>query len=132
MLKVGQKINQKDFAEKFGHVFTRKNTVKTREEAAYHAFMAGRKIGILRVLSTTELGHRITYEDFIKVKLMVYFMKQQTDSKILNQKVMKAIKDYLLDSENKTLSDKTIKIIVNSIRSYFEKNDVSNRFKVFR
>jgi len=76
MLKVGQKINQKDFAEKFGHEFTKKKTQKAREEAVYHAFMLGRKIGILRVLSTTELGYGIAYEDFIKIKSVEYFMKQ--------------------------------------------------------
>ena len=31
--------------------------------------MLGRKIDVLRVLSTTELGYGIAYEDFIKVKL---------------------------------------------------------------
>ena len=45
MLKVGQKINQKDFASEFGHEFTKKDTQQAREEAVYHAFMLGRKIG---------------------------------------------------------------------------------------
>jgi len=61
LLKIGQKINQKDFAKEFGHEFTKKNTQKAREEAVYHAFMLGRKIGILRELSTTELGYSISY-----------------------------------------------------------------------
>ncbi|MDH3312378.1 MAG: hypothetical protein OEM28_04415 [Nitrosopumilus sp.] len=47
MLKVGQKINQKDFAAEFGYEFTRKKTQKAREEAVYHAFMLGRKYEIL-------------------------------------------------------------------------------------
>lgn len=33
MLKVGQRINQKDFAQEFGHEFTNKDTQKTREGA---------------------------------------------------------------------------------------------------
>lgn len=197
MLKVGQKINQKDFAEKFGHEFTKKKTQKAKEEAVYHAFMLGRKIGILRVLSTTELGYGVAYEDFIKIKSVAYFMKQHRGSRFKNieskshegtrgtyarklwkfnnwitdrevtftkiyssgkdtfkQKIekiklkgvddllhhyvqplsqerefVKVIKDYLLDSENETLSDKSMKIIVNSIRSYFEKNDATINFK---
>jgi len=197
ILKVGQKINQKDFAGEFGHKFTKKKTQKAREEAVYHAFMLGRKIGILRILSTTELGYSIAYEDFIKIKSVAYFMKQHRGSRFKNmeskshegtrgtyarrlwkfnnwitdrevtftkiyssgkdtfkQKIekiklkgvddlldhyvqplsrerefVKVIKDYLLDSENETLSDKSMKIIVNSIKSYFEKNDAPINFK---
>ncbi len=197
MLKVGQKINQKDFASEFGHEFTKKDTQQAREEAVYHAFMLGRKIGILRVLSTTELGYGIAYDDFIKIKSVAYFMKQHNGSRFKNmeskshegtrgtyarklwkfnnwvtdrevtftkiypsskdtfkQKIekiklkgvddllhhyvqplsqerefVKVIKEYLLDSENETLSDKSMKIIVNSIKSYFEKNDAPINFK---
>lgn len=84
MLKVGQKINQKDFAKEFGHEFTNKDTQKAREETVYHAFMLGRKIGILKVLSTSELGYGIPYEDFIKIKSVVYFMKQHRGSRFKN------------------------------------------------
>lgn len=42
---------------------------------------------------------------------------------------VKVIKDYLLDSENADQSDKSMKIIVNAIRSYFEKNEASINFK---
>jgi len=197
MLKVGQKINQKDFATEFGHKFTKKSTQKAREEAVYHAFMLGRKIGVLRVLSTEELGYGISYEDFTKLETVAYFMKQHRGSRFKNmeskshegtrgtyarrlwkfnnwitdreviftkiystgkdtfkQKIekvklkgvedllhhyvqplsqerefVKVIKDYLLDSENETLSDQSMKIITNSIRSYFEKNDSPINFK---
>jgi len=183
--------------KKFGHEFTKKKTQKAKEEAVYHAFMLGRKIGVLQVLSTTELGYGIAYEDFIKVKSVAYFMQQLRGSRFKNieskshegtrgtyarklwkfnnwitdrevtftkiyssdedtfkQKIekiklkgvddllhhyiqplsqerefVKIIKDYLLDSENATLSDKSMKIIVNSIRSYFEKNDAPINFK---
>ena len=197
MLKVGQKINQKDFASEFGHEFTKKKTQKAREEAVYHAFMLGRKIGILRVLTTTELGYGITYQDFIKLPTVAYFMKQHRGSRFKNmvskshegtrgtyarklwkfnnwlngkeveftkifstgqdtfkqktekvkltgvedllhhyvqpltqeREFVKVIKDYLLESKHKKLADKTMKIIVNSIKSYFEKNDAPINFK---
>ena len=191
MLKTGQIINQKDFATEFGHEFTYKNTQKAREEAVYHAFMLGKKIGVLRVMTVTELGYSIPYEKFIKLKTVAYFMKQHRGSRLKNidskshqgtrgtyahrlwkfnnwidgkeveftkifpsgkdtfkqkiQKVklkgvedllhhytqplsqerefVKIIKDYLLDSENSDQSDKSMKVVVNSIKSYFEKND---------
>ena len=197
MLKVGQKMNQKDFAKEFGHEFTSKNTQKAREEAVYHAFMLGKKIGIVRVMSVTELGYSIPYEDFIKLKTVEYFMMQHQGSRLKNidskshqgtrgtyghrlwkfnnwlngkqveftkifstgqstfkQKIekvklkgvedllhhyvqplsqerefVKVIKDYLLDPENTDQSDKSMKVIVNSIKSYFEKNDAPINFK---
>ncbi|MEX0861415.1 hypothetical protein [Nitrosopumilus sp.] len=81
MLKVGQKINQKDFAVEFGHEFTSKDTQKAGEDEVYHAFMLGRKIEILQVASTVELGYGIPDEDFIKIKSIVYFMKQHRGSR---------------------------------------------------
>ncbi|PBO84881.1 MAG: hypothetical protein COA77_07270 [Thaumarchaeota archaeon] len=197
ILKINQKINQKDFATEFGHKFTKKSTQKAREEAVYHAFMLGRKIGVLRVLSTEELGYGISYEDFTKLKTVEYFMKQHRGSRFKNmeskshegtrgtyarrlwkfnnwiagrevtftkiystgkdtfkqkderiklkgvedllhhyvqplsqeREFVKVIKNYLLDSENETLSDQSMKIITNSIRSYFEKNDSPINFK---
>ena len=197
MLKVGQKINQKDFANEFGHEFTKKNTQKAREDAVYHAFVLGRKIGMLQELSAIELGYAISYEDFIKLKTVARLMSQHKGSKLKNieskshegtrgayarklwkfnnwitnkevtftkifqtskdtfkQKIEKikitgledflhryiqplsqerefviVIKDYLLDPINKDQSDKTMKIVVNAIKSYFEKNEAPINFK---
>ena len=84
MLKVGQKINQKDFANEFGHEFTKKNTQKAREDAVYHAFVLGRKIGMLQELSAIELGYAISYEDFIKLKTVARLMSQHKGSKLKN------------------------------------------------
>ena len=197
MLKIGQRINQKDFASEFGHEFTNKKTQKAREEAVYHAFMLGKKIRILKVMTATELGYSISYEDFIKQKTVSYFMKQHRGSRLKNvdsksyqgtrgtyarrlwkfnnwlhgkeveftkifptgnnnykqktekvkldgvenllhhyiqplsqeREFVKIIKDYLLDSENTDQSDKSMKVVVNSIKSYFEKNDAPINFK---
>ncbi|WP_428324348.1 tyrosine-type recombinase/integrase [Nitrosopumilus sp.] len=197
MLKVGQRINQKDFATEFGHKFTKKNTQKAREEAVYHAFAVGKKIGVLRVMSVTELGYSMPYDEFVKLETVAYFMKQHRGSRLKNidskshqgtrgtyayrlwkfnnwidgreaeftkifpsgkdtfkqkiQKVklkgvedllhhytqplsqerefVKIIKEYLLDSENADQSDKSMKVIANAIKSYFEKNDMSINFK---
>lgn len=197
MLKAGQKINQKDFANEFGHEFTKKNTQKAREDAVYHTFVLGRKIGMLQELSATELGYSISYEDFIKLKTVARLMSQHKGSKLKNieskshegtrgayarklwkfnnwitgkeatftkifqtskdtfkQKTEKVkivgledllhryiqplsqerefvivIKDYLLDPINKDQSDKTMKIMVNAIKSYFEKNEAPINFK---
>lgn len=136
MLKVGQKINQKDFAKEFGHEFTNKNTQKARDEAVYHAFMLGKKIGVVRVMSVTELGYSIPYADFIKQKTVKVKLKGVED--LLHHYVqplsperefVKIIKDYLLDPENADQSDKSMKVVVNSIKSYFEKNDAPINFK---
>lgn len=197
LLKVGQKVNQKDFAREHGHKFTHKKGGNVRDEAVYHAFMVGRKIGVLKQVPITELGYPISFEDFTKLETVAYFMKQHRGSRFKNiqlkghqgtrgtyahrlwkfnnwitgrkvsftkiystgkdtfkQKVqtiklkgiedflyhytqplsqereyVKVIKDYLLDSENKMQSDKSMKVIVNAIRSYFEKNDAPINFK---
>jgi hypothetical protein len=197
LLKAGQKINQKDFAKEFGHEFTKKSTQKAREEAVYHAFMLGRKIGILQEMTSTELGYSIAYDDFIQLETVTYFMKQHRGSRFKNidskshegtrgtyarrlwkfnnwltgkevqftkiipsgkdtfkQKIekiklkgvedllhhytqplsqerefVKVIKDYLLDSENSDQSDKSMKVMTNAIRSYFDKNDAPINFK---
>jgi hypothetical protein len=197
MLKVGQKINQKDFAKEFGDKFTHKNTQKAREEAVYHAFMLGRKIGILQEMTSTELGYSISYDDFIQLETVAYFMKQHRGSRFKNidsksntgtrgtyarrlwkfnnwltdrevsftkiiptsndnfkrkiekiklkgvedllyqytqplsqeREFVKVIKDYLLDSENADQSDMSMKVMVNAIRSYFDKNDAPINFK---
>jgi len=197
LLKVGQKINQKDFATEFGHKFTKKDAENVKEEAVYHAFMLGRKIGVLQEMSATELGYSISYDDFTKLETVAYFMKQHRGSRLKNvdskshmgtrgtyghrlwkfnnwitgkdvtftkiisvgkdtfkqkqekiklkgvedllhhyteplsqeREFVKVIKEYLLDPENKDQSDKSMKVIVNAIRSYFEKNDSPINFK---
>lgn len=159
--------------------------------------MLGRKIGILQVMTVTELRYSIPYEDFIKQKTVTYFLKQHRGSRLKNinskshqetrgtyarrlwkfnnwingkaiefikiistgqdtfkqktikvklkgvedllhhyvqppsqeREFVKIIKYYLLDSENADQSDKSMKVVINSIRSYFEKNVAPINFK---
>ena len=84
ILKKGQKINQKDFAKEFGYQFTKKNSIKSREEAVYHAFVIGKKINVLKPLSQEESGIPISYENFCKLETISYFMKQHKTSRYKN------------------------------------------------
>lgn len=84
IVKRGQKINQQDFASEYGSQFTKKNSQKSREEAVHHAFVVGKKIGVLRPLIGTELGYPISYSDFCKLGTVSYFMKQHRGSKLKN------------------------------------------------
>lgn len=197
ILKKGDEVNQKDFAEKYGHEFTLKKTKKAKEDAVYHAFVVGRKLGMLKEIDVTELGCSISYENFTKLDTVSYFMNQLKGSKLKNieskshegtrgtyarrlwrfnnwlagkevefttifpsgkssykkksQKIklggvedllhhfiqplsqerefIQVIKSYLNDSENADLSEKSMKVIINSIRSYFEKNDALINFR---
>ncbi len=80
-LTIGQVVNQKQFIEEHIDEFTRKKGLSTTADVVRHAFMVGRKIGMLKLVSDQKNGIPISYDEFCKLETVSYFMNQHRESK---------------------------------------------------
>ncbi len=94
----------------------------------FNNWINGKKVKFTKIFPTGKDNFKQKIEK-VKLKGVEDLFHHYIQPLSQEREFVKIIKDYLLDSENADQSDKSMKVVVNSIKSYFEKNNTSINFK---
>jgi hypothetical protein len=94
----------------------------------FNNWLAGRDFEYFGYVSTGGDSFR-RVKTKVKLESVEHFLKLYQESFHAEKDFVKLIKMYLMDSQNASKRSNTVKLIYNSIKSYFEKNDTPLNFR---